>query len=350
MKIKKIQLSLIVLSVLTLGSFAFYVAAQEKATTNKNIFFDSDQDGLSDTEEKAYGTDPRNADTDGDSYSDGAEVKAGYDPLKHAPNDKLIPGTNASAPSGAADPNARNLTTEMAQKISSILSSTDSSNQDVSLDQIKGIVSESIDVKVSDQDLPEVSKDDIKIKAQSFKGMSDKQIAARKKEDLSDYLVALSYIISSNSDTPLTSTSSINGFLNSLTQEVSSSITTRDPKKLEALSANGQKMIDQIKDISVPEDLADIHLKALSMFNYAQNLRTSVAAHPDDPMSDIASFSRIASFITYVSAFATDVNKKVDEYGLVYDDSIKSKLSSYGVPLPDEELAKKLSQPDDSAQ
>lgn len=42
---------------------------------------DSDQDGLMDTEEAKYGTDPLNSDSDGDTYFDGAEVKGGYNPL-----------------------------------------------------------------------------------------------------------------------------------------------------------------------------------------------------------------------------------------------------------------------------
>ncbi|MDD5252189.1 MAG: hypothetical protein PHT12_06195 [Patescibacteria group bacterium] len=42
---------------------------------------DSDGDGLSDSEEtQVYRTDSHNADTDGDGYLDGAEVKGGFDP------------------------------------------------------------------------------------------------------------------------------------------------------------------------------------------------------------------------------------------------------------------------------
>ncbi|OGF20787.1 hypothetical protein A2316_03090 [Candidatus Falkowbacteria bacterium RIFOXYB2_FULL_38_15] len=41
---------------------------------------DSDNDGLSNSDEEKYGTDPKDPDSDGDSYLDGAEVEAGYNP------------------------------------------------------------------------------------------------------------------------------------------------------------------------------------------------------------------------------------------------------------------------------
>lgn len=42
---------------------------------------DSDNDGLTDAEERVAGTDPENADTDNDGYSDYQELLSGYDPL-----------------------------------------------------------------------------------------------------------------------------------------------------------------------------------------------------------------------------------------------------------------------------
>lgn len=42
---------------------------------------DTDSDGLSDRDEvRIYGTDPKNPDTDGDTFQDGEEVRGGYDP------------------------------------------------------------------------------------------------------------------------------------------------------------------------------------------------------------------------------------------------------------------------------
>jgi hypothetical protein len=51
---------------------------------------DSDHDGLSNTQEMIWNTDPFNPDTDGDGFKDGEEVASGHDPLKPGPNDILL--------------------------------------------------------------------------------------------------------------------------------------------------------------------------------------------------------------------------------------------------------------------
>ncbi|MCX6763029.1 MAG: hypothetical protein NT093_04615, partial [Candidatus Moranbacteria bacterium] len=78
--------------------FATTLFALAQSQNNSSLFLDSDQDGLTDQEEKAIGTDPLKADTDGDGYSDGKEVESGYDPLKPAPGDKLVPSAESTTP------------------------------------------------------------------------------------------------------------------------------------------------------------------------------------------------------------------------------------------------------------
>ncbi|HEB01407.1 MAG TPA: hypothetical protein ENI16_00215, partial [Candidatus Portnoybacteria bacterium] len=85
-----------------------------KASQTVSLFSkDKDNDGLSDREERKYGTDPDNPDTDGDGYLDGEEIASGYDPLKPAPYDVL-----AGAESTVPRPLPKNLTSQLAKSIS----------------------------------------------------------------------------------------------------------------------------------------------------------------------------------------------------------------------------------------
>lgn len=68
------------------------LTVQEKfleAARNNILSVDTDGDGLFDWEEELRGTDKNNKDSDGDSTSDGDEIKAGRNPLKPGPGDKL---------------------------------------------------------------------------------------------------------------------------------------------------------------------------------------------------------------------------------------------------------------------
>lgn len=67
---------------------------------------DSDADGLTNADEKLWGTNPNNPDTDGDGFKDGEEVKSNHNPTIPSPNDKLpsgfVPGQNIAPLEGSA--------------------------------------------------------------------------------------------------------------------------------------------------------------------------------------------------------------------------------------------------------
>lgn len=53
----------------------------QKSRVPAVVMLDQDADGLPDDQEKRFGTNPQNIDTDGDGYSDLVEIKSGYNPL-----------------------------------------------------------------------------------------------------------------------------------------------------------------------------------------------------------------------------------------------------------------------------
>lgn len=73
----------------------------DRCTGTKGISYcDDDHDGLTNTEENYWGTDPENADTDSDGFTDGEEVLSGHDPLKKGPNDLLNSKENLTDKAG----------------------------------------------------------------------------------------------------------------------------------------------------------------------------------------------------------------------------------------------------------
>lgn len=318
-------------------SFAFFVIAQENKTTTNNVFLDSDQDGLTDAEEKTYGTDPFNPDTNGDGYSDGAEVKSGYDPLT---GKKIMISPNQNNSTGAvlgqsdiknsSGDSSNNLTQQMAQKISELTTKNGSQDQSVSLQDIQSLVSDALNSSVTSDELPQINKADIKIKKQDYTGTAD-EIKAKKKDDFINYITAVFYIISSNSPRPLTSSSDMSSTIISLTNQILDATSKRDSSALADLNKSGEKITEQLKSIEVPEELVDIHTKALSYAMYSQTLEKNIDPTPGDPIKDIANFSKIRAFIASLSSFTDDVQSKFSDYGITYDDTIKNKLKSLGI-------------------
>lgn len=343
MKVRNINFSFLVLALLVIGSFAFYAGA-ENNPQGSNIFQDSDQDGLSDAEEKLYGTDPHKSDTDGDGYSDGAEVKSGYDPLKPAPGDRIVPDADKTAAVQASSDDGSNLTKIVAAKISQLSQDSDSSDgQDVTMDSLRAIVSDSLgsDSSFSADSLPKVDESDIRIKKQNYSGLSDDRQAEKKKADFINYITGVIYVISSNSPKPITSLSDINTASDYVTNEIISALVNRDASGLDDLNASGEKMYNQLKQIEVPEEVSETHIKALRFALYAKSLEAAVPKNESDPLGDIANFAKIEAFLTVASQFGDSVQADFKKYDIDYeDDDFLDKLKDMGIDVSKEDIDK----------
>lgn len=349
MKIKNVKQTFLIFLSLIILSLAFYSYASESSSSGKNIFLDSDQDGLSDEEERAYGTNPQNADTDGDSYSDGIEVRSGYDPLKPAPGDKIVKEETktVSAPTpavlGATDEN--NLTRKVTEKVAALmeeqqLPSTDSepakTSSGLTMENIQNAVNEVIEQNVAEDSLPEVSINDIKILPQPYSKLSEEERSDRKREDFAKYASSMFYIFSSNSPVPITSGSDFNKLASSLQNEITQALNSRNSSSLNDLQKNGEVILEQIKDVEVPEEVADTHIHAIRMALYAKNLKNYIDPLNNDPIMDAANVTKIGNFIEELAFFSQETSQKLKDYGISYDDDLKQRLKTQGVILPEE--------------
>lgn len=312
------RVSLFLFFTLLFLSVAFYVMADDAVSTNKNIFQDSDQDGLSNDEEALYRTDPLNKDTDGDGYMDGVEVESGYDPTKAAPGDKLVPDAADRKDAGTPiQSEGTTLTDQVSQKVVSMVQDTTTGDmKDVSIDDINASV-QSI-MSQSDQEiiLPEVDVNTIKIKKVSSKLKGNAKIA-QEKDDAVQYLTVMAYILANNFPKKFHSQNDLVSLLTSFGTESLSAVTLGNDQYLEDLSKSGKKILDETKDIEVPESMLDVHVKALKMARYSIQLKDEVkGSGAEDPIGKIASLSKVQGFLGVVADFTQELYGRLGDLGI----------------------------------
>jgi hypothetical protein len=254
--------------------------------------------------------------------------------LKKAPGDKIIPDADMPTSTATADPNQPNMTAALAQKISTAIDAAGTNNQEVNLDQVQSMVTDATNTQVTPDELPQISPKDIKIKKQNYKNLSKDKADAQKKDDFTTYIAGLSYIASSNSPTPITSNTDINGVTSSLLSQLVGAITSGNLSSAKGLSTSGEKILQQMKDLEVPEELVDMHIKGLQLATYAIGMQDKIAPNQDDPVMAITNYSKMQSLIDLVVTYSSDVQAQCSKYGLTYDSSVQNKLKDYGVTVP----------------
>lgn len=324
MKIKNVKLTLIIFTGLVFAGFAFFTTAQENSSSDKNIFLDSDQDGLSNEEEITYGTDPENSDTDRDGYSDGAEVKSGYNPLVPAPGDKIInpkqlvtesPETeNENSKEDRNDEDKagdKNLTDEVSIKIAELVSNPDPESQEITMEDIEALIQETMGSEIAFEDLPEIDEDEIKIKKQNYSSLSEEKREAKEKEDELEYLTAISYIAVNNLPYKITEAEDLEKFMQEIITQVSLfSTNLSDISYFENLADRGEEALEQLNEVGVPENFLDLHIKGLQLMKYAVSLRDEARLDPQDPISTIADISKVQSLIVLSMNFLEEISSE----------------------------------------
>jgi hypothetical protein len=333
-KIKKIKITFLVFSGLIILSFAVFAIAQENSAGNKNIFLDSDQDGLTNDEEKMYGTDPYNPDTDGDGYSDGVEVRSGYDPLKPGPNDKIInenktseqtakvpaqTASNAADKTSGSAEKSTNLTEELSTKVTGLINQSQTDNQGIKIEDLDSIIQETTGKQLTFDDLPEIDKTTIKIKKQDYSKLSKTEQAAKENDDALQYLTAIGYIVATNSPQSVQTQDDIQKIYAEITRNMDqfSSNTGAVPDYFITLADKGQKTLEQMKDIEVPESMVDFHIKGLQLANYAISIKDQAAKQSGDPVAMMLSASKVSNLLYLTESYVGEVSSKLSSLGVI---------------------------------
>lgn len=341
---QKVKTALLVFFLVTVFGISASIFAEESSLNNDNIFLDSDQDGLSDTEEETYGTDPKNQDSDGDGYSDGAEIKSGYNPLKPAPGDKISEDTSETSVAIDYNPSSgeANVTEELSAKLAAMASNGEAIPENVSLSDIDSIVDESIYEETTIEELPKVERADIKIKDQSYSKLSEEKRKQKIKEDEEEYTSTILYILSNNLPHNISEEEGFSKFSQDIYRRIGGVLTSPDEiKYFEDLAGKGEIILEQMSETEVPENMIDNHIEAMEIAQYAISLKNTVKIDMSDPVGSLISLSGVESFMVMTSDFIERMEKESSK-------SEEENIDSIATAEPDEVVTSSEEKDDES--
>ncbi len=309
--------SIFVFAFLFLFSSAMYVVADEASTMDSLVFDDADGDGLSNDEEKVYGTDPNVADTDADSYSDGVEIKGGFDPLKPAPGDRIIPEEPVAVEPGV-EPEV-NLTEIASQEFGEILDKKIESGEtpEITSADLDTAIAEVMSKGTEEVVLPEVKTDDIKVKLVA-EVLPEEEKKEQSREDAIEYLTLVSYILISNAPVQIRDTTSLQNFLVDSGNKMIMGMMSGNYSFLDSIEDRGKKALEEINKVEVPESMLGTHVKALQMVTFAANLKQVVktSVSPQDPLGQMYSFSKLQGFLLSLDSFIKETQSNLSALGV----------------------------------
>jgi len=305
---KNLQWSVFVFAFIFLFSTALYVVADEAATMTTVAFDDSDGDGLSDEEEKIYGTDPTVADTDGDSYSDGVEIKGGFDPLKPAPGDRVTP-EEVNTDIGTTGEAAENLTEKATQGLVNLVNEKSESDgaKEITQEDLDTVIADVMTPNEEDIVLPEVDMSQIKIK-EVPETLSGEDAVEQHRQDAVEYLTLVSYIFISNSPAQIRDMSGLKSFLLDSSNKVILGMLSGNYTFMDSLEEMGKKSLDEVEKIEVPESMLDTHVKTIKLLTFASTLKASIKASlsPNDPIGQMYTLSKVQGFLMTFDSYTQE--------------------------------------------
>jgi len=359
---KKPKSKIIAMAIVSFIVFTTTLFAVAQNKNDNSVFSDSDQDGLTDQEEKMIGTDPKNSDTDGDGYSDGKEVQSGYNPLKPAPGDKIVVAAGSSpqkeeaakdsadsnmteeflAGTGSdlsdlglggitdealndfsSDPQNPNLTNEMLGQLMALTKEKASTSENflnnpaLTTEDYSQIAQKSLESINIEQALPEIKDEELKILPPiDDKKLEPGEVKQKQKEEIEKYLTSTAYVLALNSPFPVTTPEQAQTDINNESTNLLSALTTGDQKKIDSYAEKTQNSVDQIKKIEVPYILKDLHKSVLALIIFTVNMKDDIVVNANDPMKGLVALGTLQKVGGEANKLQGEFKSILDEYGI----------------------------------
>ncbi|MDA3814880.1 MAG: hypothetical protein PF549_00760 [Patescibacteria group bacterium] len=300
-----------------------------------NIFQDRDQDGLSDQEELAYGTNPDKADTDEDGYSDKIEIESGYDPLKAAPGDRIVLEKEVQTLGVNEKKEGNNITNEFFNEIKNqktgeaailneLLTTGDVTEEELDSlysssgkgginDILHGLVDNNL--KEGEEKEVVVSVDDIKIIPKP-EG-DEEEVKNEEKEQIERYMSSLLYIISINRPFELEAdnTEDLSNKVMDFIYQVDDDIQSGNVEEVQNYKKTFIEIFNQIKKLETPYVLIESHLSLLSVYqNFINEIDEVEILNDDDPITLLFYISKIENFLIEANGVQQEFDKIFKEY------------------------------------
>ena len=126
------------------------------------------------------------------------------------------------------------------------------------------------------------------------KNLKEKDRLEQERADALEYLTVLAYILANNSPKTFHSEKDFQSVVESVGMEAVSAMALGNAQYLTEFSKRGEKILKELKDVSVPEKMLDVHVKATKMAKYAMTLKEESAINgTEDPLGQIASLAKV---------------------------------------------------------
>lgn len=317
----------------------FALANFSQAEDGKNTYLeDRDDDGLTNAEEQAWGTDPENDDSDGDGYRDGTEVASGFDPLKPAPGDRLIsPSATTIGETDKTVSGSRNLTEEFLERLQATKKAEMDVLQNLSGDpevfeeqktSLSGKTLTEADIQVLAEQVTNQAEEEGSLKMIPLEELkilpkvSEKSEKKRKeveKKQIEEYMAVTGFHLGTGMPFDAENETDFNLKISEYIEGISSDISQGDKEETSRLKSKLSKTVDEMKRTETPFVLREVHQRGVSLLSYMLKQNETVVFEKNDPLGMALVAGRIQSTMAELERVKEDTAEILKNYDIIID-------------------------------